>query len=322
MTAALPVDLAEFAATLTHRAAIGAEDVLALRRLVWRDGAVSREEADALMGLNTACPLRATEWVDYFVEVMCDYLVHQQKPEGYVDAANAQWLMDWIDRDGRVDSLAELELLVKVLEVASVVPQSLKDYALRQVEVAVLSGEGPTRKTGLAVSGGMLDKGTINDTEVELLRRIIYAQAGDGTYVVSRAEAELLFRLKDATLNGGHAATWPDLFVKAVANHLMAHASYEPLTREEQAGVDAYVADTNVSLGRFFGRVFGGRTDARLSQKVFDNGEDDSAAAKVDAQITPGEKTWLYTQIDADGARDALETALLNFIRRERTEQG
>ncbi|MBW8882656.1 MAG: hypothetical protein JF615_14905, partial [Asticcacaulis sp.] len=212
--------LADLAAALSHRAAIGAEDVLALRRLVWQDGAVSREEADALMGLNTACRLRAPEWVDYFVEVMCDYIVHRQQPQGYVDDAKTQWLMDWIDRDGKVDSLAELELLVKVLEIADSVPQSLKDYALRQIEQVVLTGEGPTRQTGLSVAAGVLEKGTINATEVELLRRVIFAQAGDGGYVVSRAEAEMLFRLKDATLNGGHAATWPDLFVKGVANHL------------------------------------------------------------------------------------------------------
>lgn len=319
MTVAQPQALADLAATLTHRAEIGAEDVLALRRLVWHDGAVNRDEADALMALNTACHLRAPEWVDYFVEVMGDFLVHQQTPQGYVDEANAQWLMDWIDKDGRVDSLAELELLVKVLEIATAVPPSLKAYALRQIEACVLSGEGPTRQTGLYVNGGALDKGTINATEVELLRRIIFAQAGDGGYVVSRAEAEMLFRVKDATLNAGYATSWPDLFVKGVGNHLMAHADYTPLSREDQAGLDAYMADTSVSLGRFAGRVFGRRTDPRLSSKVFE--AQDEAAARVDAQITPGEKSWLYAYIDADGARDALETALINFIRRERSEQ-
>jgi hypothetical protein len=317
----MTASLAALAAELTQRAEITAEDVLALRRLVWQDGGVNTEEADVLMALNSACPGRSTEWIDYFVEVMCDHVVHQQQPAGYVDDAKAQWLMQWIDHDGKVDSLSELELLVKVLETANAVPAVLKAYALKQIESAVLTGEGPMRKTGLVVGDGMLDKGAINDTEVELLRRVIYAQAGDGHYIVSRDEAELLFRLKDANLNAGHSAQWPELFVKAIANHLMAHAAYQPLTREEQANLDAYAADTSVSVLRFASRVFGRRKpDARLSAKVLDNSVSDEAAEIADSVVTHPEKSWLDAQIDVDGAQDALETRLLNFIRREQQE--
>lgn len=313
----MSASLAALAADLTQRAEIGAEDVLALRRLVWQDGSVSSEEADALMALNSACPVRSVEWIDYFVEVMCDYVVHQQKPAGYVDDAKAQWLMKWIDRDGKVDTLAELELLVKVLETANAVPQALKTYALKQIEAAVLTGEGPTRKTGLLVGNGALDKGAINDTEVELLRRVIYAQAGDGGYVVSRDEAELLFRLKDANLNAGHSAQWPDLFVKGVANHLMAHAAYQPLTREEQLSLDDYAIDTGASVLRFASRIFTRKADARVPYR---NNWDDDAGTKVDAEVTSGENAWLTAQINADGAQDTLETQLVNFIRREQQE--
>ncbi|WP_040309158.1 hypothetical protein [Asticcacaulis biprosthecium] len=318
----MTASLTALAAELTQRAEIGPEDVLALRRLVWHDGGVNTAEADTLMALNSACPVRSPEWIDYFVEVMCDHVIHQQQPTGYVDDAKAQWLMQAIDHDGKVDSLAELELLVKVLETANSVPQALKAYALMQIEAAVVTGEGPTRKTGLMVGNGLLDKGAINDTEVELLRRVIYAQAGDGHYIVSRDEAELLFRLKDANLNAGHSAQWPDLFVKAIANHMMAHAAYQPLTREEQQNLDAYAADTSVSVLRFASRVFGHRTpDARLSKTVLDNSVSDDAAAMADAVVTHAERTWLDARIDADGAQDVLETQLLNFIRREQQEK-
>jgi hypothetical protein len=330
--------LTDLTTTLTQRSAITAEDVLALRRLVWGDGAVNREEAEAIMALNTACRVRAPEWIDYFVEVMVDYVVHQQKPEGYVDQGNADWLMRWIDRDGRVDSLGELELLVKVLETAQSVPDSLRDYALKQVEAAVLNGDGPTRRTGLAVQDGGLDASGINATEVELLRRVVYAQAGDANIIVSQAEADMLFRLKDATLNKTNAPQWADLFVKCVGNHLMGHSTYQPLTRDEQASFDAYIADTHVNLSRFVNRAFaapalvqkafGKRVssaeltqliDGRVSPKVLDSESRvyDKAAAAVDLAITPDEKTWLTARIQADGATDALETALLNFIRRE-----
>ena len=66
------------------------------------------------------------EWVDFFVEAIDAYVVHQQAPVGYVDDAKADWLIDRIDSDGRVDSLGELELLVKILEDATNVPEALK----------------------------------------------------------------------------------------------------------------------------------------------------------------------------------------------------
>ena len=49
-----------------------------------------------------------------------------------------------------LDSLTELELLVKVLEKAIDVPEQLNAYALDQIEQAVLTGEGPTRDGGVA----------------------------------------------------------------------------------------------------------------------------------------------------------------------------
>ncbi len=329
--------LADLTATLTKRSTITAEDVLAMRRLVWGDGAVNREEAEAIMALNSACQVRASEWIDYFVEVMVDYVVRQQQPEGYVDQAKADWLMGWIDHDGHVDSLGELELLVKVLETAHSVPEALRTYALKQIEAAVLTGRGPTRRTGLSPQIGGLDASGINATEVELLRRAVYAEAGDGNVMVSQAEADMLFRLKDATLGKRNAPQWTDLFVKCVGNHLMGHATYTPLRRDEQEALDAYIEDTHVSLGRFASRAFGlpaliigscgqrrdveslGLTDPRVPGKVFGSEArvNDEAAAAADLAITPTEKSWLAARIQADGATDELETALLDFIKRE-----
>ena len=313
----MSVAFADLTNDIRQRSSIAAEDVLALRRLVWGDQSVSREEADALMALNTACRLQATEWVDYFVEVMVDYLVHQETPEGYVDDAKSAWLMGWIDKDGAVNSLTELELLVKVMETAESVPAALRDYSLKQIEAAVLTGQGATRN-GFNDGDGRLDATCINATEVELLRRMIFAQSGDDAYIVSTAEADMLFRLKDATLGANNAPTWPDLFVKAVGNHLMAHRNYETLSREDKLRMDAYEADTTVSIGRFFRRMVG-REGAALSPaalSIADKMNDDAAAA-VDHAITPQETQWTLDHIRADGHYDPVEKALVAFIRKE-----
>ncbi len=308
--------LADLTSSLTQARAIRAEDVLGLRRLVWADAAVSADEANALMALNAACPVQAPEWIDYFVEVMVDYIVHQQQPEGYVDADKAKWLMDWIDKDGRLDSRGELELLVKVMETATLVPEALRVYALKQVEAAVLTGEGPTRRERID-GNGVLDPHGINETEVELLSRILYAQGGDNSLIVSTDEADMLFRIKDKTIDAVNAPQWAGLFVHAVANHLMAHRNYQTLSREDQLRVEAYTADTGVHVGRFFRRMVG-LEGAALPQSVLDIADEmgDDAAVAADAKLTAGEIKWTIAHIREDGRCDALERQLIAFLRK------
>lgn len=91
---------------------------------------------------------------------------------------------------------------MKLLEVAVAAPASLRNYALAQVEAAVMTSRGPTR------DGGELVLNSITAAEVALLRRIIFAAAGDGPASVSRAEADILFRIKDATLGAANDADW------------------------------------------------------------------------------------------------------------------
>ncbi len=309
--------LADLTSTLTKSARIGAEDVLAMRRLVWADASVSRDEADALMALNTACPVQAPEWIDYFVEVMTDYVVRQQQPEGYVDPAKAEWLMQWIDTDGRVDSRGELELLVKVIETAASVPANLRTYTLKQIEAAVLTGSGPTRRQ-LIDGDGTLDAGSINATELDLLKRVVYAQGGAGGWIVSTEEADMLFRLKDATLGARNADGWSDLFVHAVANHLMAHRNYQTLSRDDQLRIDAYAADTDIHIGRFFRRMVG-IEKAALPDTVLaiPGAVADEQAAAADHALTPAEIRWTVDHIREDGRYDAMEKALVAFLRTE-----
>ncbi|TIX74634.1 MAG: hypothetical protein E5V27_33095, partial [Mesorhizobium sp.] len=101
----------------------------------------------------------------FFVEAVTDFIVHQEKPAGYISQDNADWLVRAISRDGMVDSRTELELLVHVLEKAKSSPNGLCVYALAQVANAVLDGKGPLMHDGKLVPG------LIAKAEVELLRR-------------------------------------------------------------------------------------------------------------------------------------------------------
>ncbi|MGY4398339.1 hypothetical protein ACVWZA_003545 [Sphingomonas sp. UYAg733] len=303
----------DLTAKLKAKADITSEDTLAMRRLAWPDGMIDPAEADAIFDLNTSVKGQSRDWVDFFVEAMTVYLVEQQEPTGYIDEAKANWLMTKIDSDGRVDTLGELELLVKLLETATNVPDTLKSYALSQIEAIVLIGTGPTR------DGGSLDAGSISTAEVKLLRRLLFAQGGDGPAMVSRAEADMLFRLKDATLTATNAPEWPTLFVQAVGNHLMAHSDYHPLDRERAAELDRFMNDTRSSVAGFSRRIAGSSVGTSFAAVFGRKGlvQDHDVAVAADRAIAHDERSWLTSRLESDHALDPLEQALLEFINSE-----
>ena len=187
----MSVHFGELAMKFGADGVISPGEVLALRREAWPDGHISQAEAEAIVALNHQLTSRCREWVEFYVEALGEYVVNQRAPKGYVDAENAAWLMAQLDADGTLGSMAEIELLVRVFECAQNVPVSLKDYAVAQMEHAVLEGTGPTR------DGGMLEAGNVNAAEALLLRRAIFAPASERPAAVGRKEAEMLFRLKD-----------------------------------------------------------------------------------------------------------------------------
>ncbi|MCB2088514.1 MAG: hypothetical protein R3E18_04340 [Sphingomonadaceae bacterium] len=289
------------------------DEILALRRLGWGDGQIHREEAEAIFAVNRQLIDRTEEWVDFFVEALGEFIVNGTEPRGYVDEEEGQWLIGAIDHDGRLESMAELELLVRVMERSTNVPDSLKHYALRQVEQAVLSGTGPTR------CGGELSDTHITAAECKLVRRIIFASGGHGPAAVTRYDAEMLFRLKDETLSEANDAAWDQLFVDGVANYLKGfQLANAQISHERAKELESFIADNRPRVGRFFGQMAREMPQVRNHfGKVF--GRNTGGTSYVEAEaagnlVTSDEEAWLEKMIDADGAVDDLERALLARI--------
>ena len=286
------------------------EDTVALRQIVWINATIETPEAEAIFAINNAAKKTCPQWVDFFVEAITSYLVEQTPPQGFVDDANARWLIDQIGKDGRMETRAELLLLVAVLEKSENVAGVLKDYAVQQIERTVLTGEGPTR------IGSAIRPGVIDEAEVALLRRVLFAPGSDGATVISQNEAEMLFRLKAATRAGTNASGWQPLFVQLVGNHLMAHPMSHEISLERAAELDRFMNDNMPGIGKFLGRM---ESAFLHPSKVWqsptrpgaDYGED---AVAADRAITTDEANWLKSQIVADGQIDDIEKALLAFI--------
>ena len=322
------------------RGSIKDADVLRLRRAFNDDHTICADEAEALMALNEACPIKEPSWGAFYVEALTDYVVFQAKPEGYVVADNAKWLIERISRDGHVDSHTELELLVNVLDKARWSPPSLAEFAITQVKHAVVTGAGPLR------SGQPLEPGAITPSEVTLLRRILYAFGGDGSVAVTRIEADALIAINRCIEPGKSPAVWTDLFVKAVGNAVLAGLGHVVPSREDALraetsleeidmrdgyeilqdsfGRHAEGASARDRIGGFFSRMIAGSTSAWASMRA--QSPEERALSRLERQrleiianerIDEIEEAWLIERFGGERPLDDNETALLAFLQHE-----
>ncbi len=309
----MSMHFADIARTAAADGGICTDEILAMREAGWADGKMTRAEAEAIFAAQHATANPSAEWSDFFVEAMQQHVLEGSEPRGYASEEEARWLVEQVKADGKVCSMTELELLTRIIEKASNVPNSLKDYVIEVIEDEVLTGTGPTR------DGGELSDTHVTDAECKLTRRVIFGVASDRPAAISRREAEMLFRIKDATQHASNAPEFKRLFVQGVGNYLMGFASTSgQISRDRALELDTFIANNEVSVGRFMGEIavaapnaFGvvfGKREAAPSR------EDQVAA---DAAVTTSEQSWIDAQIGLNGKVDEYDQALLEFIAEE-----
>lgn len=296
---------------------VTSDEVLALRREGWGDGIISREEAEALFAINNVVEDQDQDWCDFFVEAVGEFVLNGTPPRLQCDDKEAEWLIAQVDHDGVVESFVELETLVRIVERAENVPTRLKEYVMSQVEKEVLSGTGPTR------CGGELSATHISGAECRILRRAIFASGGYGPAAVTRFDAEMLFRIKDATLGDENAAEWSDLFVDGIANYLRGFAlDNAQLSHERKLELVKFIEAESRGHAAFIGTMM--REGHKVGRNVgwavahlkgTDGPQNDYAAdAAAGHEITSDENGWLDTALDSDGQLDDLEKRLIRRL--------
>ena len=308
---------------IISRGSIREQDVMRMRQSFYDDVLITPEEADQLIRLNAACPVQDAAWSPFVVQAICDYIVNQTEPEGYVTAANADWLIAMIAPEGRVRSKTELDLLLQVLDTARWSPERLVRFALDEVKRAIIEGDGPLRINGTRQTG------TITDAEVDLIRRILYAFGGDGNIAITRAEAEVLIAIEESLATGGTPnPAWTDLFVKAMANVILATSGYAPPSREEALRSDAWLKRRgDLSPSHLVGAMVTGSLSS-VWDTYTEQSSEERALARLERQrveiitneeITEGEASWLVERLTRDDRLTPTELALIDYLRREAT---
>lgn len=265
---------------------VTAEDVLAMRAQVYAAPQVAREDVEALIALDASAHDFAPEWGGFVGDAMVDYVVHQQDPEDYVDGSKAAWLVAACA--GPLTKTGGVEALVRVLEAATDAPQSLEAFVLGKVKAAVIAA------------------GRLAADDVALLRRLVFAGAGEGAIGVTREEADALFDI-DAACGANADPSWPAFFAQAIDDALTAVSPFHVESREDAQRDDAWLA-SRPGLFDFFKQMVakpdvGGAMEDILHpyegerrewQAADDQMEADEAAA---APITDEEAEWLIQRL-------------------------
>lgn len=294
------------------RGSVHEKDVLALRRRIYGRNGIDANDVDQLFKINGAARVQGSSWPPFFIEAVTDFVVNDLAPQGYVTAANAAWLIERVSHDGIVDAKNELELLVNILDRARWAPGSLVKFVLEQVKQAVVSGGGPLRAN--------IEKQQrhITEADVRLIRRVLYAFGGDGNVAITRAEAEVLFDIEDATSAQPQPAAWQELFVKAIANAIMTASGYCVPSREEALRQEVWLQsrdelDITSVLARLFQTYHIQSTQERALARL----ERQRIEIITNEEVTEGEAGWLAERIGRNDRITENERLLLEFLKRE-----
>ena len=98
---------------------IDAKEVEELRKAIFEDGEVSKEEADALFELNEKATEKDPSFKDLFVEGIKSFIL----ADGEVDKEEEDYLLNKISADGQVDECEKA--LLQALYAEAQLPESL-----------------------------------------------------------------------------------------------------------------------------------------------------------------------------------------------------
>lgn len=323
VSASRPKPAGDLLMSVAEEGTITPAQILKLRWEVFGDGVVDRAEAQALFDLNDACAIKSPTWNDFFVDSLTDYFVWRQKPRGYLGDDACRFLIERVTRDGRIDGPSEMELLVNIVHWAREVPEDLLVLVLGAVKEAVLGGGGPLFGPKRQ-RGGVIDR-----ADVEIIGRLVYAGGGGGGHTITRREADLLFDLNDATVARENAEAWSELFVKAVASHVMFPRGAPKVSGVRESERREAWLDDRRGVGRLLGEMGGAMLKGNIAenwaaadifgtrarQEAAARDRRARAAAERREAIDGAEAAWLMTRIGKDGILHDNEKALLAFIK-------
>lgn len=208
------ISLEELKTELLADGKIDAEEVNKLRDVLYADGKIDLEEADFIFELNDAVSGKKNDptWNQFFVQVVSDFLLNDEKSPGVIDEEEGKWLVEKIGADGKVDGV-EKQLLDHLKKNAKKMPATVTAL----LTSAVASDAAPSDGVNLQqLKKELIADGKIDAEEVNKLRDVLYA---DGK--IDQEEADFVFELNDAVSGKKNDPSWEQFFVQVISDYLL-----------------------------------------------------------------------------------------------------
>jgi hypothetical protein len=298
--------------------------VLNLRRAIYAKDGVTRADVAQLLAAGRAALAACPEYAALLAEAATDLMVRQSNPSGYIEPADADWLIGQLADGGGLSCQAEFAMLVELLRCAVSTPPVLTTFAVREVAKAIL--------TGRRAATGAPDHapGIVTASDVATLHSLVFATTEGSSLHVTRESAEALFEIAHATTGAQNDPGFDDFFAKAIGNYLTGVAfQWTPSVAEARAHeqwvdrpasfADYFSKMVETPLAQRFGGVLTGtKTVDAMDEALFarENAADAVAIEKA-ATLQPGAADWVIAHLTRDGALSSAETHLLGFLEKE-----
>ena len=197
--------LSEMVTAITGAGTVSAKDAAVLREVIYADGVIDKEEAEALFTINDAVSGKDNDagWKKLFVAAVTKFVLADEVSPGEVDDDEAAYLIQKMEGDGQIDDV-ELATLVNITKKAKSCTAGFNAFVLKCLE------------------GAILEDGIIDADEVEMIKDVIYGTGGGGGEGVDKDEADFLFRLNDAVSGKENSPLWGELFAEAITAFVLA----------------------------------------------------------------------------------------------------
>lgn len=320
------LSLEEIAHRVAQTGRIGSEEIVAIRKVVYPDMAISTAEAEGIFAIERARREASIYWSSFFIEVITDYVLNQQPPVGYLSDANAAWLEAQVKARKQPSMDGDVALITSIIERATEVPPSFSAFALRLAKDAVVYGDGVDGQ------GREHGAGKISHADVELLQRILWGAGSEGQLAISREEAEALFAIADATTGADNIPEFDEFFARAIGNYLVGATGRDVPSRQEALEWSTR-GDYKMNVLGAFSRMFDITLQDIKDGLAMRSGDDEvteaseaehgsrnaarEALASANAVMSPEKTGWLVDRITRNGLTSGPERALLRFVARE-----
>lgn len=196
--------LDDLAQKIITEKAINADEVKLIRQHVFseakileralEDGVVDRHEAETLFAINDAVTDGTSDesWPTLFIEALTSHVLKDEISPETLDTDEARFLVTMVVKDAKVDA-AELELMVNVSASVKSAPPFFHQFVLTALKEAIIRD------------------GVVDEHDVQMIRRVIFASGSSAGAALSALERELLFDIQRATRESDNHPSWSAL---------------------------------------------------------------------------------------------------------------